>query len=307
MIMMRGRRRGVGLLLGGCALVLAACTSASGPAAPTGSLTTPTNTPAAPGGATGSASVPRPDHVVIVVEENHAYGDIIGSRNAQYFAALAGQGALFTQSFALTHPSQPNYLALFSGDTHGVGDDSCPHTFTTDNLGHQLLAAGLGFAGYSENLPGVGSTVCFPGEYDRDHNPWVDFTNLPAVANQPFSAFPTDYSTLPTVSFVMPNLDHDMHNGTVAQADAWFKANLDDYAQWARTHNSLLIVTGDEDDGSAANRIITILVGQQVKPGSYATRIDHYSVLRTLEDAYGLPPLGSAANARPITGIWRAN
>jgi phosphatidylinositol-3-phosphatase len=105
----------------------------------------------------------------------------------------------------------------------------------------------------------------------------------------------------------MPNLDHDMHNGTVAQADSWLRTNLDGYVQWARTHNSLLIVTGDEDDGSADNQIATIFVGQHVKPGHYATRIDHYSVLRTVEDAYGLSPLGAAAAAQPITGVWRTS
>jgi acid phosphatase len=290
----------MGVLLGGCALLLAACTGASGSLPPT-TQSGPTGNEAAQG------TVPRPDHVVIVVEENHAFGDIIGSGQAPYFASLASQGALFTESFALTHPSQPNYLALFSGSTQGVADDSCPHTFTADNLGHQLLAGGLGFAGYSEDLPGVGSTECFPGEYDRDHNPWVDFTNIPVSANQPFTAFPTDYAKLPTVSFVIPDLDHDMHNGTVAQADSWLKTNLDGYLRWAETHNSLLIVTGDEDDGSAANQIATIFVGQQVKPGSYAGRIDHYTVLRTIEAAYGLPAIGSAASARPITGVWRAN
>jgi acid phosphatase len=245
--------------------------------------------------------------VVIVVEENHSFDDIISSGAAPYFASLVAQGALFTQSFALTHPSQPNYLALFSGSTQGVSDDSCPQTFGADNLGHQLRTAGLSFTGYSEDLPGVGSTECFPGEYDRDHNPWVDFTDLPANANQPFTAFPTNYAALPTVSFVMPDLDHDMHNGTVAKADSWLKTNLDGYVRWAKTHNSLLIVTGDEDDGSAANQIATIFVGQQVEPGRYGDRIDHYSVLRTLEAAYGLRPLGAAANAAPITGVWRAN
>ena len=280
--------RGPGLLLAGCALLLTACTAAPG-------TETTHTTPGA---------VPRPDHVVVVVEENHAYDDIIGNPRAPYFAALAGQGALFTRSFALTHPSQPNYLALFSGSMQGVSDDSCPHTFDADNLGRQLLSAGLGFAGYSEDLPGTGSTACFPGGYDRDHNPWVDFTNIPASANQPFSAFPRDYATLPAVSFVMPNLDHDMHNGTVAEAGSWLKTNLDGYAQWARTHNSLLIITGDEDDGSSDNQIVTIFVGQRVVPGRYATRIDHYSVLRTIEDAFGLAPLGSAATAQSITGVW---
>src|SRR5215475_3754205 len=97
--------------------------------------------------------VTPPDHIVIVIEENHSFSSIIGSSQAPYINGLANQGALFTQSFAVTHPSQPNYLALFSGSTQGITNDSCPHTFAGDNLGHQLIAAGLTFAGYSESLP----------------------------------------------------------------------------------------------------------------------------------------------------------
>jgi hypothetical protein len=109
---------------------------------------------------------------------------------------------------------------------------------------------------------------------------------------------------LPTVSFVIPNLNNDMHDGTVAQADAWLRRHLDRYVRWARTHNSLLIVTWDEDDNSQDNQIPTIVTGQPVKPGSYAEQIDHYSVLRTLEDLYGLPDVGSSASAAPIGDCW---
>jgi len=120
-----------------------------------------------------AGSVPRPDHVVIVIEENHGYGEIIGSASAPYINSLAQQGALFTHSFAITHPSEPNYLALFSGSTQGLTDDSCPNTFAAANLASQLLAAGFSFAGYSESLPATGSTVCAAGSYRRKHNPWV--------------------------------------------------------------------------------------------------------------------------------------
>jgi acid phosphatase len=93
--------------------------------------------------------LPKPDHIVMVIEENHSYSQIIGSPDAPYINRLVAQGAVFTQSFGLTHPGQPNYLALFSGSTQGVTDNSCPHIFTTPNLEHALLAAGLTFAGYS--------------------------------------------------------------------------------------------------------------------------------------------------------------
>ena len=113
---------------------------------------------------------------------------------------------------AETHPSQPNYLALFSGDTQGVDDDTCPLTFSGPNLASELIAAGYTFAGYSEDLPGTGYTGCRAGGYARKHSPWTDFTNLPAGVNQPLSAMPADYDALPTVSFVIPNLCHDMHD-----------------------------------------------------------------------------------------------
>jgi phosphatidylinositol-3-phosphatase len=268
------------------------------------SATGPHSSTGAPRSAAPAASVPRPDHVVIVVEENHSFADIVGNPAAPYLNSLASSGALFTASFAVAHPSEPNYLALFSGSTQGVTDDSCPHTFSTNNLGAQLTSAGLGFAAYSESLPRVGSTGCSAGEYARKHGPWVNFPSVRSSANLPFQAFPTDYAALPTVSFVVPNLMNDMHDGSIAQGDGWLRANLDGYARWAVGHNSLLVLTWDEADYSQANQIPTVVVGARVKPGRYPERIDHYSVLRTLEAAYSLPPLGLAASATPITDCW---
>lgn len=293
---MRTRRRA--RLAVTCALTVLAgaggCTAAT-----TGTGRTTPGTTVAAGG-----DVPRPDHTVVVLEENHAYSDIIGSASAPYMNALAQQGALFTNSSAVTHPSQPNYLALFSGGAQDISDDSCPNTFDTANLGHQLLAAGDTFAGYSQSLPSTGFTGCTSGDYARKHSPWVDFANVPASDNRPFSAFPADHAALPTVSFVTPDLANDMHDGSIEQADTWLRTNLADYVTWARTHDSVLVLTFDEDDTSHDNHIATVVVGAHVRPGRYDERIDHYSVLRTIEAAYGLAPLGSAASAAPITDIW---
>ena len=140
---------GLGLLAGLSALTTAHATAE----------TTATAKPAA----VAAASVPRPDHVVIVMFENTSAGSIIGNPSAPYFNQLAGSGANFTNSFAIEHPSQPNYLDLFSGSNQGVTDDSCPHTFSTTNEGAQLIAKGLTFTGYSESLPSAGSTVCTSG------------------------------------------------------------------------------------------------------------------------------------------------
>jgi hypothetical protein len=246
-----------------------------------------------------------PGHVVVVVEENHGYSDIIGSSAAPYLNALARSGALMTRSYATTHPSEPNYLELFSGSTQGVTDDSCPHTFAAPNLGGQLLAAGKTFVGFSEDLPSVGYTGCSSGKYAQKHNPWVMFADIPAAANQPFSTFPQGhFQDLPTVSFVIPNLDNDMHDGTIQAADSWLRTNLDAYVQWAKANNSLLVVTFDEDDSGGDNQIATLFCGPMVKAGQYAETINHDNVLRTLEDLYGLGHAGRAANAVPVTDIW---
>jgi hypothetical protein len=276
--------------------------------------------------------LPVPDHVVVVIEENHSYSQVIGSPSAPYINQLAQAGASFTNSHGIEHPSQPNYLDLFSGSNQGVSGDpgisGLGHNgqpnwpFTAPNLGAQLLSHGRTFTGYSESLPSVGYTG--DGDlnpnadnYRAKHNPWVMFQNdrptspyqLPSSVNRPFTDFPKDYSQLPTLSFVIPNEQNDMHSNTIQQGDAWLRNNLNDYYLWAQTHNSLLIVTFDENDSSPGNQIPTIFLGSMVRPGQYGELIDHFSVLRTLEDMYGLGDqgyLGSAAGRAPITNPFAA-
>jgi len=256
------------------------------------------------------AAFPRPDHVVVVMEENHSYADVIGSASAPYINSLATQGASFTNSHAVAHPSEPNYLALFSGSTQGLTSDACPVTYTGVNLAAELIQAGDSFGGYSEDLPAVGSAACYAPSalnalYARKHAPWVDFPALPASINMPWTSFPSDYSTLPTISIVVPDQVNDMHSASIQQGDTWLKNNIDSYVQWAKTHNSLLIVTWDEDDGSASNQIPTLFVGPMVKVGAYTEAINHYTILRTLEDFYMLPYANNSASATPISDVWQ--
>ena len=250
-----------------------------------------------------ATSVPAYDHVVLVMFENHAYSQINGSSSAPYFNSLAGQGAKFTNSFAITHPSQPNYLAMFSGSTQGSTNDNCPLSFGNNvNLASQLIAAGKTFKQYSEAMPSDGYTGCSSGTYRRKHNAAPDFTNVPASSNVRFSTFPSsaNYSTLPKVSFVTPDMCNDMHDCSVSTGDTWLKNKMDAYAQWAKTHNSLLIVTFDEDNSSSSNHIFTTFVGAQVKVGSYSETINHYNILRTIEASQGLPGINNAASKSPI-------
>ncbi len=267
---------------------------------------------ASSGGSTKpGATLPHFDHILVVVEENHSYSEIIGSGNAPYINSLAMQDVLFTASHAVAHPSEPNYLALFAGSTFGLTSDACPRTFTAANLGSELLAQKLSFTGYAEDLPSAGFTGCSTGDildpvYARKHAPWVNFSNVPSASNQPLTAFPANLASLPTVAFVIPNQRDDMHSGSIATADSWLKSHLDAYVQWAPAHNSLLIVTWDEDDNSSSNQISTIFVGAHLKAGKYSESITHYTVLRTIEALNGIAFSGSAASASTITDVWQS-
>ena len=254
--------------------------------------------------------IPSYDHVVIVILENKSYASIIDSSEAPYIKSLANTYASFTQSFAIEHPSQPNYLDIYSGSNQGVTtDDYLTTRFTTANLGKQLIGAGKTFITFSEDLPNAGYDGKIYNQYARKDNPaanWVgaDSNQISANTNQPFSAFPTDFTRLPTVSFVIPNLDNDMHDGSISKGDTWVETNLGLYVTWAQTHNSLFILTFDEDDNSTNNHIATIFTGQRIKPGFYTSMINHYTILRTIEDMYSLPYAGQASEVTPIKYCW---
>jgi len=262
-----------------------------------------------------SATFPKPDHIVIVVMENHGYSQVMGTSSAPYINALAknSYSANFTKSYAIMHPSQPNYLCLFSGSNQGVTNDNNPPNdpFTTANLAKQLISAGKSYKTYSEDLPSVGWNGDSYGAYRRKHNPAANWmgsgTNqIPTSTNQPFTAFPTDFTKLPTVSIVVPNQNNDMHDGSVTTGDTWLKNKMDKYIQWAKTHNSLFILTFDEDDDNHGNQIVTIATGSMVKAGQYSTpTINHYNVLRTIENMYALPYAGNAAKVSTITNCWK--
>jgi acid phosphatase len=212
------------------------------------------------------AVIPRPNHVVICIMENHDYYQIIGSTSAPYINSLVAQSANLTEYYGLTHPSQPNYLMLFSGGNQGVTSDGTPvgTPWTAPNLGASLINAGFGFRGYSEDLPYIGSNTSSSGNYARKHNPWVNWqgtgvNQIPAGYNLTMNEFPTDYNQLPTLSFVIPNQANDMHDGAdpyrITAGDQWVQNHLQSYIAWAQANNSLFILTFDEDDFTPTNHI----------------------------------------------------
>jgi hypothetical protein len=282
----------------------------------------------------------RYDHVVIVVEENRSVTQIIGDRvNAPFINSLADGGVRLGNMFALVHPSQPNYLHLYSGADQGVLDDNLPpnfsttptstYPFTTANLGAEIIAAGFSFAGYSEQIESAGDTdwadydphsATHPGIfYRRKHNPWANWVakvmpipsnQLSGTINKAFLDFPQgDLAALPTVSFVIPNQEHDMHDGSRKQGDDWLRDNLGAYATWAKTNNSLLIITWDEDDYNGVNQIPTILYGAGLRDGTVVGGTwTLHNLLRTIEDMYGTGGhAGSAAQVRSIVGPFLAD
>jgi hypothetical protein len=275
----------------------------------------------------------RYDHVLIVMEENRTPTQIIGDRvNAPYINTLADGGVRLGRMFALQHPSQPNYLQLFSGGNQGVLDDGLPpnfsttptstYPFTNANLGAEIIAAGFTFAGYSEQLESAGATdwadydphsATHPGiYYRRKHNPWVNWVakvnpvpanQLIGTVNKAFTQFPTNFADLPTVSFVIPNQLHDMHDGSRKEGDDWLRDNINAYAVWAKTNNSLLIITWDEDDYNSVNQIPAIFYGAALRDGTTVGGTwTLHNLLRTIEDMYGSGHAGSAAQVRPIVG-----
>jgi hypothetical protein len=244
-------------------------------------------------------SVPAYSHIVVVVEENHNYDEIIGNTaQAPYINGLAAGGALLSNYDAVAHPSQPNYFALYAGSTFGTTDDNS-HSEPDPTLYTILKGAGLTFTGYVDES---GS--------DFNHDPWVSFPEGYSVQTdfgpgQTQTTFPAlfpsgNYSSLPSVSFVIPGINNDMHNGTIQQGDSWLQSNLGAYAQWATTHNSLLVVVWDENDNEPSNQVPAILYGANVVPGVYNTAYNHYNLLSTILGAFNLTGPNNAATASTI-------
>ena len=257
------------------------------------------------------------DHVVVVVMENHSYDEV---RHEPYTASLIAGGALCTASYAVGHPSQPNYLALWCGSSLGVVDDACPPAgapYSAPNLGEACEAAGLSWRAYSENLPVAGSSVCvvngptIPALYTRKHDPWTDFSNLDSTRARPYSDLAADLAagTLPRLAFLIPNNCDNSHNTgdegcAVADADAWLAAHLPPVLA-ALGPSGALILTWDEDDGSEGNHILTLFAGPSVRPRALVMRtVTHRTIVRTICDALGLPPFAATNGELPITEAW---
>ena len=258
------------------------------------------------------SSLPKPktSHVVMVVMENKEYGDVIGNRDAPYINRLARRYGLATASYAIGHPSLPDYLALTSGSTHGIDSDCTDCHVPGQSIVDQLVGAGLTWKAYMEDLPRPCFRGAGAGGYAKKHDPFMYYDAVVGDASRcrrvvPLRRLSRDLrrGRLPTYSFISPNLCDDMHDCSVGTGDR-FLAHLMPTLLRAVGPQGYVVLTWDEGTsdrgccrGSRGGRIATIVAGPLVRRGARARRpLDHYGVLRTIEDTLGLSHLARARN-----------
>ncbi len=251
----------------------------------------------------------RPAHVVVVVLENTEYGDVIGSPSAPYINGLAGTYGLAARSYAVTHPSLPNYLALTGGATFGVSSDCTDCGVPGGGLGGQLQSRHISWKAYMEGLPHPCFTGASADDYAKKHDPFVYYRALvsnPAACQKvvPLSALYRDEAShsLPTFIWITPDLCHDIHDCDLRTGDRFLAGLLPPLLQ-SLGPNGLVFVTWDEgtsDDGccrlASGGHVATIAAGPGARRGARSsTPVDHYSLLQAIEDLLDLPRLGGAA------------
>ena len=271
----------------------------------------PTPTPKPNPTAPPVGTLPNFRHVYVIVFENKEYSSIVGSSNASYINSLISKYGLATNFTAETHPSEPNYIALTSGGTHGVADDG-DYNLGVNNLFDQVTASGRTWKSVQQGNPGncfTGSSssavvdgVGKSGAYVRKHNPAISYTSISGNAAK--CANITNLASFDPAAanfqFITPNMINDMHDGTVADGDNFLKAFLPKITTSPAFANSVVYVTFDEGTTgvSGGGHIATLAITPNMTPGFKATAAyTHYSMLRTIEQAWGLPHLGSAASA----------
>ena len=269
--------------------------------------------------APAAARVPAFDHVYLVIMENREYGSIVGSSNAPYINSLISRFGLATNYDGVTHPSQPNYLALFGGSTFGVTDDDL-HDLAKTNLADQLQTAGRSWHVYEQDYPGHcspaaaakgGTDLIGPGGwYARKHDPAISFTDISHRQQRcaRITSLASFSAKAASFELIVPNLTNDMHDGTTAQGDAFLKAFVPLITKSAAFAHSLLIITWDEGTTGqgGGGHVATIVVSPLLKGAGIQSSVshNHYSLLRTIEAGLGLPCLRQACGANDFAEFF---
>ena len=259
------------------------------------------------------AQTPSFDHVFVIVMENQEYESIIGSSSAPYINSLARQYGLATNAFGVTHPSLPDYMALTGGETFFT-NDCVGCVVDAANIADRVDAAGRSWMAYMEDMPSA-CLATDSGLYVAKHNPFVHYRDIVADSARctshvvPFSRFNSDLSSgnLAHLVWITPNLCNDMHDCSIATGDAWLSRVVPQILQSPAFRNSVLFVTWDEGvTATNGGGHIPLIVASPYTPAGLrvSTTVNHYSLLRTIEDAWRLAPLGQSANATAMTQFF---
>jgi hypothetical protein len=262
-----------------------------------------------------AAGLPAFHHVYVIVMENKEYGQVIGAPSAPYINRLAADYGLATNYDAVAHPSEPNYLALWSGSTQGVADDEV-HELAARNVADQLEAKARTWRVYAENLPSgcyTGATAAGgadgAGTYVRKHEPAISFTDVSSSATrcgriENLASFDPAAADL---ELIVPNVCHDMHDCSVAAGDAFLAGFVPRILNSAAFAGSVLFVTWDEGTSSTGGggHVATLVISPATRPGTRSSVAhDHYSLLRTVEDAWGLGCLANSCAANDMRDFF---
>jgi len=241
-----------------------------------------------------------PAHVFLIVMENHSPEEAL---QGGFTSALAAHYGAADNYHAVAHPSVPNYLALTSGQTWGVTDDSY-HALPRADLGDQLTSAGIKWRAYMEGLTGAGC-IDSPPPYDPGHNPFAFYGGACPHNVVPFSELRSDLGAGDVrFSWIGPDMCHDEHNCSVSTGDDWLRAVVGAItASPSWKPGSVLFITFDEDDGSSDNRVLTLVVRPGGAHAVSSVAYNHYSMLATIEDLLRLPRLANAAAATAMTDL----
>ena len=300
--------------------------SGGGPAASGEAAASPALSPAgthapstsSPGSAVAASPSGVPDfaHVYVIVMENRDYSDIVDNAAAPYFNSLLHRYASLSDMYGETHPSEPNYLALFSGSTQGATTDGV-YNLSARNLVDQLEPKGRTWAVFAQNVPPgcfTGETASGgadgPGTYARKHDPAISFTDI--SGNPARCAHITDFAHFSPAAadfeLIIPNLCNDMHDCSTSRGDAFLASFVPRIVDSPAFANSVLFITFDEGTTNAygGGKIATAVVSPLVRPGSVDPQLlHHYAILRTIEDAWGLGCLGQACAAPNLARLFR--
>jgi phosphatidylinositol-3-phosphatase len=283
------------------------------------------NTPQAPAAGGSSGQVPKFSHVIVMIFENEEITNIIGNSSLPNFNQLAQKYTLLTSDYAVTHPSLPNYISLTSGDTQGITSDCSTCFVNVTNLPDLIEKSGRSWKAYMEDMPAP-CTITDQGNYAEKHNPFVYYDDIrtnTARCQQhdvPLTQLDSDLQNkqLPNFAWITPNLCNDGHDCGASAADKFLGPEVNKIiTSPSFDQNSLLIITFDEGTtrgsccglpSKAGGKITTLLISKLVKTGFQDnTPYSHFSILKTIEDAWGLPQLGHSADALTplITDAWK--